>query len=156
IYLAISDYLVKLSQKPLTKDQSRKLAGLNHVITEIERIADHINNIAQLAEHKINRNLPFSSKAMEQLQYMFSKVKEVYDDVVVALKNEDNEVAYKVIQGESEIDDIEKKLQVDHIKRLEDGICLPKAGILFVDVLRNLERIGDHTDSIAHVILAEF
>ncbi|MDI6689655.1 MAG: Na/Pi cotransporter family protein [Actinomycetota bacterium] len=156
IYLAISDYLVKLSQKPLTKDQSRKLAGLNHVITEIERIADHVNNIAQLAEHKINRNLPFSAKAMDQLQYMFSKVNEVYDDVVVALKNEDSEIAYKVIQGESEIDDIEKKLHADHIKRIEDGICLPEAGILFVDIVRNLERTGDHTDSIAHVILAEF
>ncbi len=156
IYLAISDYLVKLSQTFLTKDQSRKLAGLNHVITEIERIADHVNNIAQLAKHKVNRNLPFSSKAMGQLQYMFSKVKEVYDDVVVGLKNEDNEIAYKVIQGESEIDDIEKKLHADHIKRLEEGICLPEAGILFVDIVRNLERIGDHTDSIAHVILAEF
>ncbi len=156
LYRKIRNYLIKLSEKPLTKKESQKLAGLMHSISDIERIADHGNNIAELGKVKIEKKVPFSDKAQKELIEMFDEVKKMYSNVVKILKRKNIKLATYILDQEGKVDQLERKLRNHHLKRLKARICHPQAGIIFIDVTRNLERIGDHCDNIAHVKLTGF
>ena len=87
---------------------------------------------------------------------MFKKVRLAYKDSIEALNREDTELAKKVTELEDQIDAFEKKFKKNHIRRVREGICDIRSDIIFVDTLRNLERIGDHADNIASSILVNF
>jgi phosphate:Na+ symporter len=156
LHRKIRSYLIKLSEKPLTKKESQKLAALMHSISDIERIGDHGNNIAELGEIKIKKKIPFSEEAQKELEEMFSEVKNMYGNVVKILNRKNIKLATCILDQEGKVDQLERKLRNHHLKRLKAGICNPQAGIIFIDIIRNLERIGDHSDSIAHVRLTGF
>ncbi len=71
------------------------------------------------------------------------------DDSLKAVSNDSRELAYKVMKRESELDSLEKKLRKKHILRLNEGKCCPSSGIVFLDLITNLERVGDHADNLA-------
>ncbi len=79
----------------------------------------------------------------------------MYEEVARALKTDDKKLAKNVLKLEDEINDLEKKYRKNHIDRLKSNICRPEADVIFTESLRNLERIGDHSDNIAHSVLTE-
>ncbi len=87
---------------------------------------------------------------------MFDEVKKMYSNVVKILKRKNIKLATYILDQEGKVDQLERKLRNHHLKRLKARICHPQAGIIFIDVTRNLERIGDHCDNIAHVKLTGF
>lgn len=149
----IATYLVKLSNTPLSATQHERVDGLFNTINDIERVGDHAENLAELAIYRIENKLNFSQEALEELQFMHDKVARSYDDAILALQTEDMDRAKKVVEREGEIDHIEKSLRTSHIHRLNKQMCMPGSGVIFLDMISNLERIGDHAAKIAFTVL---
>lgn len=156
LYRKIRYYLIKLSEKSLTKKESQKLASLLHSISDIERIADHGNNIAELGKTKIDKKIAFSQEAQKELKEMIDEVINMFDNIVKILNRKNMKLATYILDQEGKVDQLEKELRNNHLKRLKTGVCRPQAGVIFLDTIRNLERIGDHSDNIAHVKLSGF
>jgi len=151
----ITKYLVLIAQNSLSPKQSKRLTDLMNIVNDIERIGDHAENLAELTEEKINEKLPFSEKALDELKFMFSKVQISLSKSISALKNRDIKLAQEVALKEDEIDKIEKDLRDNHIDRLNQGLCYPESGIIFLDLISNLERVGDHANNIGLMVIDE-
>ncbi|MFQ6136303.1 MAG: Na/Pi cotransporter family protein [Candidatus Hydrothermarchaeales archaeon] len=152
----IEKYLTRIAEKDLSKDHSRIHATLTHSITDIERVADHAHNIMELAEKKFDDKLIFSKFADEELHTAFKKVKDGYEKAIKVLEDGDEELGKMVLDIEREVDVMEREFEENHYKRLREGICRPEAGPVFVDMLRNLERISDHSHNIVNAVLIGF
>lgn len=149
----ITKYLVQLSNSDLGNDQKSILAAYFHVVNDIERIGDHAENIADWASEKTSKSLKFSQEAMEELTKMSKLCLKAIDDSLVCFANYNKEKANAVRSLEEEIDSLEKELRISHIKRLNNGICNATIGTMFVDIVSNLERVGDHAVNIAEIIV---
>jgi len=151
----ITQYLVELSNAPLTDEQHATVTTLFHAINDIERVGDHADNLAELAQYRIDNKLWFTDEALDELQIMFDKVESAFANSLTAFKTADSSIAKKVIDAEEEIDLMEKQYRANHIERLNRQTCQPSSGIVFLDVISNLERIADHSSNIAEYILLE-
>ncbi|KXG78894.1 Na/Pi cotransporter family protein [Thermotalea metallivorans] len=149
----IAAYLVKLSNTALSAEQHEIVDGLFSTINDIERVGDHSDNLAELSLYAIEHSLNFSNTAMLELEEMYGKVLEAYEQSLLTLRTGDLRIANKVIQREGEIDMLEKSLRANHIQRLNKQMCLPESGVIFLDMLSNLERIADHAANIAIAVL---
>lgn len=145
----IGDFLVKLSNTAIDVEDRKLIDSLFNTINDIERVGDHADNIAELALFKIENNISFSEKAVVEMQEMIDKVKENYNLSIDALKHHDLHKAKKAVELEGVVDEMEKVLRKKHIARLNEGRCETSSGIVFLDLLSNLERISDHASNIA-------
>ena len=144
-----------LSQNSLTESQSHRLAGLLHIVSDIERVGDHANNIANLAEKKHQEQLPFSEIALNEMELFFGKTMDVYSKACQSLRENNLELAKQIQTREANIDKLEEELQQNHIHRLNQGKCWPGSGVVYVEILSNLERVAAHSANISVVILEE-
>lgn len=149
----ITTYLVKLSKLELSDREKGIVAATFHIVNDIERIGDHAENIADLSLQKINKKLTYSDEAIEQLDQMYSNTLSALDIAIQSYVNRDIEKAESVNAIEENIDRLQKKYRELHVKRLYDGKCNAYAGTIFLDILSNLERIGDHATNIAESIV---
>ena len=149
---ATTDYLTRLSQEPLTDEQSEKMVGLMHAVNDLERIGDHAENIMYLAASKQENGLDFSQTAKEELNDLSERVTEMFDGIIESLEEEDSEKALRFQTYEHEIDQLASRYRRNHIKRLNAGECVPTAGVVFLDTLSNLERVGDLANNVGHVV----
>ncbi|MBB6214577.1 phosphate:Na+ symporter [Anaerosolibacter carboniphilus] len=149
----IAAYLVKLSNTPLSAEQHETVDSLFNTINDIERVGDHSDNLAELSLYTIEHDISFSDIGMEELKEIHSKVVDAYTRAIDALKTGDLRGANKVIQIEGEVDALEKSLRAHHIQRLNKQLCSPESGVIFLDMLSNLERIADHASNIAMAVI---
>ncbi len=156
VYHALDGYLSDSRFASLSEKEYRKMAYLKHSLNDIERVGDHANNLAELAERKTRKGFSFSKEAREELGIFGVKAEMIYEKALTALERESDEDVKTVRDLEVEIDRLQKVYEANHLRRLENKICLPLGGIIFVDVLRNLERVGDHSTNIANAILLGF
>lgn len=150
----ITLYLSTLLSRSLPNPaESQYLAGLMHVVNDVERIADHANNIAESAEAKIEEKLPFSELAVNELILLYGKVESMCKKALTALANDDYAVAKQVLEREEVIDKLQEEMRQNHINRLNQGKCWPGSGIIYVEITTNLERVADHATNIAQMVL---
>lgn len=149
----IVEYLVQLSKEPLSDEQHAQVSVLINVINDIERVGDHSENIAELARETIERDLPFTDLAIEELDIITNKAIEVFNKAAESFNESDFDKARYVVKLEEEIDQLEKEYRNNHITRLNEQACNPHSGVLFLDMLSNLERVSDHSLNIALYVL---
>ncbi|MGI6704636.1 MAG: Na/Pi cotransporter family protein [Clostridia bacterium] len=149
----ITHFLVLLSNSNLSAAENELVTGLFHTVNDIERIGDHAENIAELGQSKIDNSLVFSEVGIRDLTTMADYVHSMVEEVVIALKNRDYKRARDVREREDEVDKMEREYRESHIGRLNNYQCVPGSGVVFLDVISNLERIGDHCSNIALSIL---
>ena len=149
----INFYLAKVAQHSMIPELSDKHSGLLHAVNDFERVADQAENIANLAHKRIEEKLPFSEHALEELRVMHEYVLATMEKAIYALENEAGDVANEIKERETKIDCMEKQLRSSHISRLNAGLCYPASGVVFLDIISNLERIGDHSHNIANLVL---
>lgn len=150
-----TDYIIKLSEKRMTKEESNRSTMLLQAINDIERIGDHAENIVELAEYAIKHNVTFSEQALENMRSMAKVTDEMVELAMKALGSNDRKTAYRIIDHEVQVDRMQKEYRKAHIKRLNEKLCSGSAGAVFLDILSNLERIGDHCVNIAEYVLEE-
>jgi len=124
------------------------LEKLKHLVTDIERVGDHAVNMAEFARQMDKKGIKITKYAHKELETLFNTVAEHYSVALKAFKNNDLTLMDKVVQNEDEVDRMEKKYKKNHIERLKKGLCQPEADPIFVETLRNLERISDHSYNI--------
>jgi phosphate:Na+ symporter len=150
---SIAFYLAKVAQHSMTPELSDKHSGLLHAVNDFERVGDHAENVTNLANKRIEEKLPFSDHALEELRVMHEYVLETFEKAIYALEHEDRDVALEIKERESKIDCMEKQLRTSHISRLNAGLCYPASGVVFLDIISNFERVGDHSHNIANLVL---
>jgi len=146
-------FLAMLSQKPLSSEESRLIADMINAVNDMERVGDHAENLLELAEFKNENHLPFTESALKELKEMSDLVLESLNNAINSFLYNDTKLANKVVIEEDNIDEMDKRLRENHIKRLNEGACNPSSGVIFLDVISNLERIGDHAFNLASYIL---
>ncbi len=151
----INIYLSELSQHSMSQQQTKMVGHLMSAANDLERIGDHSENIMQLGEMKVEERLPFTSISQEEVKTFSGKVISMLDRAVTAFKNVDKELAVEVIAEDEEIDAQEKVLRNKHIYRINTKKCNPSSGVVYLDLLSNLERVADHAKNIAELVLEE-
>ncbi|WP_176215126.1 Na/Pi cotransporter family protein [Cytobacillus gottheilii] len=151
----ITDYLVLLSTSSLSEHESEEHTMLMDTVRDIERIGDHFENIVELIEFKKANKVTITDQAMKDLQEMFGLTITTVKEALQALDHKDKDAAIDVVKKEEQIDQMERKLRKQHIQRLNEGLCTGQSGIVYVDIVSNLERIGDHAVNIAEAVLGE-
>ncbi|WP_036182461.1 Na/Pi cotransporter family protein [Ureibacillus manganicus] len=151
----ITDYLVELSKESLSGNDSKLHHSLLQNIRDIERVGDHVENLVELTQYSVTNRVKFSVEAEEELKEMFNLVLDTVSVAILALDKQSKELARKVLEDENRIDELERVLRKRHIYRLNNGECSGSAGIVFADIISNLERVGDHAVNIAGTILEE-
>jgi phosphate:Na+ symporter len=149
----ITEYLVELSNAPLTDDQHTHVNVLINVVSDIERVGDHADNIAELAQSVIDERLLFSDGAIEEFDNIFGKSLEVFQKAIESFRDIDFNKAREVLKLEEEVDVLEREYRTNHIDRLNKLLCQPSSGVIFLDLLSNLERVSDHSSNISLYVL---
>lgn len=152
----IVDYLIQIRQNGLSELQSVARADMFHIVGDIERISDRSTNIKEAAENCIANDLYFSEAAKLELEHIYDKLIHSIDNAVAILKQKDDALVAQIMEQEEVIDGLEEKYRNEHICRLEEGKCSHAVGVVFLDVLSNFERVGDHCDNIAVRIKEHF
>lgn len=151
----ITDYLVKLAAVDLTEQESQEHKTLMHAINDIERIGDHVENIIELIDYKTATKVTLSADAQKELTEMYDLTRETLEKSLQTLASGDMVEARKVIEMEAKLDMLERQFRKNHVVRLNTGACDGQAGMFFVDMLSNLERIGDHAMNITEITLED-
>lgn len=151
----ISKYLIDLCMLYLSDKDNEMVTSLLNTVSDMERVGDHAENIVELAEEMKQEGISFSDTALEELNEMSTTTLGAYDNAVKALELDDITYAVKTSFLEDQVDAMEKKLRAGHIERLSNAECSVNAGIHFIDLLGNLERVSDHAMNIAQVVLNE-
>lgn len=149
----ITDFLVLLSQKSITQETSRNIASMMHMVNDLERVGDHCENLWRLARKKYQKKIVFSDIALSELEDISSVTKEFLESTVQAMEQDDVTIMEKSQHFEDKIDKLEKKFRKNHIARLNTGECAVQPGLLFIDMLHNFEKIGDHTFNLAEAVV---
>ena len=149
--MAITSYLVKLNGLHLEDSDREKIGSYYHVVSDMERIGDHAENICELAHMLISKDESFSSDAAGEIEKMRGLVMSIIEDSLKMFHSShfDQKMVDLVSNIEQEIDDHTAEYKDKHINRLSTGICNATVGTLFMELLTNLERIADHSTNIA-------
>lgn len=147
----ITEYLIALSQHNLPEENAELVSEVYHTINDIERIGDHAENIVELAINKINNNIQLSDEALKEVKEISKATLESVDIAIRCFKKRESNDEIIVNEIEERIDILEKSFRNNNIMRLNSRQCYANAGLMFFDLLSNLERIGDHANNIATV-----
>ncbi len=149
----ITSYLVKLSKTEMSDKEKGIVASTFHVVNDIERIGDHAKNIAELSIEKMSKKMTYSESAEEELNHMYNYTLDALKIAVDSYQGSNVEKAETIRAIEARIDVLEKEFRSNHIKRLNEGSCNAFAGAVFLDLISNFERIGDHATNIAETVI---
>ena len=143
------DFLVKLSKEPLSEDERNKVTNLIYAVNDIERISDHGENIAELGKNLIKEKLTFSEHAQDEIKEISNLAINNFKDSMKCLEEINLELRKRVHENEKQVDLLEIGYRNHHLQRLNEGRCTVDSGVIYFDILANLERISDHSKNIA-------
>ena len=150
---AITSYLVALSQRNLAPRQAAEFPVLLHGVNDVERIGDHAKNISESGQRKMDQDEHFSPEAKAEIVRMKIEVDQMFDDVLIALRESSIDIAGRALGHEKIINRMQIDLRKRHVQRLSDGGCTAMAGMVFVDLVDNIEKIADHLTNVAQGIV---
>lgn len=147
----ITQNLIELKGLNLRADDIRLVGSLFHVVNDLERIGDHSMNIVEIGSARKKEKLRFSGKAEREIEELSGIVTSMLDKSIHIVKRQitDVEIVGEVIELESQVDKLCEALADHHVDRVKNKKCTPRNGMLYLDMLNNLERIADHADNLA-------
>lgn len=145
----LGSYLVKLSSKNISMNDSKSLSIILHSISDFERISDHAMNIVESAQEIYTKGLSFSDHAKTEMEVLRNAINDICNLTVEGFCKEDIEKATHVEPLEEVIDTLSKMIKENHIKRLQKGKCSIEMGFILEDILTGLERVSDHCSNVA-------
>ncbi|MBE5956604.1 MAG: Na/Pi cotransporter family protein [Lachnospiraceae bacterium] len=151
----LTEYLIKISNLSLTEAQIRTVNNLFYTVSDIERVGDHAENLAEFIQYRIDHKISFSESARNEFLIMCETVEKCYNDAIAARETEELAYIRNVVKLEDEVDTMEEELREKHIERLSSGKCMAEVGVVFLDAISNLERVADHAVNIAGYVKDE-
>ncbi len=149
----ITSYLAALSTREISDEMSSELPVLLHMINDLERIGDHAVNIVEIAERKIEQKLIFSDFALTDAAQLKKEAAQMSDYIITALENNDTDAAKSALVNEDNLNKMQIDFRRSHVQRMSDGLCSPEAGLIFCDLVDNVEKVGDHLTNIAQAVI---
>ncbi len=149
----LGTYLVKVSVSEMTKKQNEDLYAFLHAITDLERISDHANNIAENAQEIHVKDISLPDEFIHEMHVMHAALEEVLDTAIRAITKGDQDAAHHVEPLEELIDNLCDEMKHRHIDRLQRGVYSLQNSFVFNDLITNYERISDHCSNIAVAII---
>jgi len=136
-------------------NERKRCFQLKNVNVDLERVADHTENLAEATQDLVYHQVPFSDEALKDLRRAFEHAQLSLKTALAAFRSGDQEVARQACRMEDDMDRLAFSVRQGHINRVSQGLCHPEADVLFVETVRNLERISDHADNIAVSVLRD-
>ena len=149
------DFIDKIREEELNHVDTIWRIKLLAILTDIERVGDLASNIAEFVMDTLKNGVAFSPEGGKDLSQMFNLVEETYSTAIKSLKTKNKDLAKVAEKLEDQVDALERKLKASHVDRVKTGVCDPQADAVFVETLRNLERISDHADNIAYDVIMD-
>ncbi len=149
----IHDYLIVMTREGVNDSDSNTLSKYLDTIKDLERIGDHLTNIIEFFSARYDANLKLSSEGTEDLKTMFDALNKMVKLSTDSINTWNKDEAREVITIESSVDEMEEVFRKRHIIRINKGICTVSDLDYYVEILSNLERIGDHADNIANNVV---
>ena len=151
----LDNYLVKLTDRALTAEESTRVSELLHTLSDFERIGDYAVNVSESAVVLHDRNITFSPQARAELERLTAAVGETLDKTVACYQSRQRTLAVQVEPLEEVVDLIAATLKNRHVERLKAGECTNERGTQFLELRINLERMSDHCSNVALHILRQ-
>ncbi len=145
----ITTYMTRINQNAIPLRDADLLAGYFHVCSDMERIGDHAEDVADVVKYFKEKDVHLSESAKDDLKGMMEVVNKLMKESLDMFVTGDMTNIDEIRALENETDDMEIKLQDKHIQRLSDGECSARAGVFFSDIVSGIERVGDHAVNIA-------
>jgi len=149
----ITSYIVEMTQTELSIKQRRLMPALLHSVNDIEKVADYCEHIVILSQRAFEHDLTYSPHAVQELEKLFDKTETLMRHTQKAILNDDHKAAGITLNIEQEIDELTAQYKMNHVKRLAEGICFSDAGLVYTDVLTDIERLNDHLCNITKGVL---
>jgi phosphate:Na+ symporter len=149
----ITNYLVELIQSELTEKQRKLIPALVHSTNDLERVGDYCEGLVRHSQRTYENNLIFSPEAKEELERLLEKTKTIMEQTKKAIEYNDQQAAKITLTIEREIDEHIIQYKLNHLYRLQQGSCIGESGLVFSDMLTDLERLNDHLCNITKGIL---
>jgi phosphate:Na+ symporter len=149
----ITSYLSALSRREVSDEVSVELPVLLHTVNDLERIGDHAVNIVEIAERKVEQKLSFSDYALDEADKLRKEAEQMLDYVIAALENNDTDSARAALVNEANLNKMQIDFRRSHVQRMSEGVCSSGAGLIFIDLVDNIEKIGDHLTNIAQAVI---
>ena len=150
----LTEYLIHIGNLSLNEMQKLEVNNMFNTITDIERAGDHAENIAEQAKFAEEHAISFSEIGQDDIRKISKTVVDSFHASIEAFEKNDLDMVVKTAHLEDQVDDMEEDMRETHIERLNSGACAPQAGVVFLDVISDLERISDHADNIAGYVKA--
>ena len=151
----ITNFLVALSQQSITQETSREVASMMHMVNDIERIGDHCENLWRLGQRKVEERIDFSDIARQEIAGISKVTQDFLNLVIEGMRLGDKTILDEAQTLEDAIDGLEESLRNNHIRRLNTGECTVDSGLIFIDMLHNFEKIGDHSFNLAEAVVGK-
>lgn len=151
----LTSFLVEVDNLSLTEHQHLLVKNMFYTISDIERIGDHCENIVELAQTMVEDKITFSKKGSADLEEISSATLNAVTLALEARRTGSRKIAYQVEAVENSVDKMESDFREKHIVRLSKGKCTPENGVIFLDIMSNLERVADHANNIAGYVCVE-
>jgi len=149
----ITSYLTDLSRQQLSDDVAVGLPVLLHTVNDLERIGDHAVNMVEITLRKVDQKLVFTEEAQAELGQLRQEADTMFDLVIEALENNDADAAKSALRNEENLNRMQIDFRRNHVQRMTDGDCTPEAGLIFIDLVDNVEKTGDHLTNIAQAVI---
>ena len=145
-------YLTRIYQSDVSESEAKEISSLMRMTNNIERIGDSVENIAQAIEDLIENDLTFTERAKEDMDQLVEKVVEFMDLITASMRQVPPNFMHLADSIEDTIDAMREKYRDDHIQRLRSCECGLDQGLVYVNLLTNLEKIGDYCFNIAEAV----
>lgn len=148
----ISSYLVKIIASDINTQDKKTLSTYYRVISDIERIGDYAENLMEYGDRMREENLQFSDDAKKEIMQVFEDSRALYLDVMYTFETRSLDRMPAIIEIEDRVDGAKERMGNAHIDRLNQGLCTPVTGAMYLSTANNMERIADHMVNVANSV----
>ena len=148
----ITSYLTRVYQSQVNESEAKEISSLMRMTNNVERIGDSVENLAELMEGIIEKNLQFTETAKEDIGNISGKVIDFLNLVTDGMQHHDETFMKEADAIEDAIDSMRETMRDGHISRLRTGECAIDPGLVFIGMLSHFEKIGDYCFNIAEAV----
>ena len=149
----LGEYIVHITERSLSTRQNIFATELLHTVGDMERIGDHVDNLAEESGRMHNDEIKYSDESMTEFSYLRDALNEILESTAKVYETEDSSLVLKVEALEEVVDDMVDTMKGNHATRLKEGTCTVERGVSFIEMLTDIERISDHCNNVCQHVL---